>query len=97
MTTRTESTQKRADETGSQEGATPEGQQATDKPARLNVNINAATEEALALLVEQEGITITEAVRRLIGYGLVFYKADKGENSEVLIRRNGELERVIIL
>lgn len=97
MTTRTESAQKRANESGSKEGASPEEQPAADKPARLNVNINAATEEALALLVEQEGITITEAVRRLIGYGLVFYKADKAENSEVLIRRDGQLERVIIL
>jgi hypothetical protein len=97
VTTRTESTQKSADEPGSKEGVTPEDQQPADKPARLNVNINAATEEALALLVEREGVTITEAVRRLIGYGLVLYKADKIDKADVLIRREGQTERVIIL
>ncbi|KOV85315.1 hypothetical protein [Nocardia sp. NRRL S-836] len=97
MTTRTEPTQERADEPGSREGTAPGGQQPVDKPTRLNVNISTATEEALALLVEQEGVTITEAVRRLIGYGMVLYKADKIDKADVLIRREGQTERVIIL
>ena len=64
---------------------------------RLSVNITGATEEALHTMVEREGVTMTEAVRRLIGYGMVFYQADKIDGDEVLIRRGEQIERIVIL
>lgn len=98
MTTRTETDAKQhAEDPAPPVGASSGEQPQADKPARLNVNINAATEQALNVLVEREGVTITEAVRRLIGYGMVVYRADKIDSADVLIRRDGQTERVIIL
>jgi hypothetical protein len=39
---------------------------------------------------------MTEAVRWLVGYGAVIYRAMK-DDREVLIRSNGQTERVVFL
>ncbi|PKW16845.1 hypothetical protein [Saccharopolyspora spinosa] len=39
-------------------------------------------------------VSITEALRRLVGYGDLVYRATKVDGSEVLIRRGKELERI---
>lgn len=72
------------------------GMTETEKPGRLNANIDAATEAALAFLVDREGVTITEATRRLVSYGLLYYQAVT-DQAEVLFRRGDQIERVIIL
>jgi len=69
---------------------------AKPRPARLSVNISRATEEALLELMDEKGVSMTEAVRRLVGYGSVVYRAVR-EGDEVLIRRNGQAERVVLL
>lgn len=66
------------------------------KPARLSLNISRATEEALLELMDEKSISMTEAVRRLIGYGAVINRAIR-DGGEVLIRRNGQTERVVLL
>ncbi|MEU4802720.1 hypothetical protein [Actinosynnema sp. NPDC023587] len=75
--------------------------QPADKPTRLSVNISAATEETLQMIVDREGITMTEAVRRMIGYGRVLYEATVVNDDEVLIRRGGrtggQTDRIIIV
>ncbi len=67
------------------------------KPARLSINISKATEEALLELSKEKDVSITEAVRRLIGYGSVIYRAVR-DGGDVLIRGgDGETERVVLL
>jgi predicted transcriptional regulator len=62
----------------------------------LTVNIGPATAEALEHVVEREGVTITEALRRLVGYGFVLYKTIKTDNKDVLIRSGNETQQVLI-
>ena len=68
---------------------------AGDAPqTRLNVNINSQTAAALKDYADQQGVSITEAVRRLVGVGDFIAKAqDAGK--QVLLRQDGETERVV--
>lgn len=66
-------------------------------PKRLSVNIAPATAGALLDVVTDKGVSMTEAVRRLIGYGAVVYRAVR-DGGEVLIRKeNGQTERIVLL
>ncbi|MEA5358974.1 hypothetical protein VA596_05460 [Amycolatopsis sp., V23-08] len=66
-------------------------------PKRINVAVNPETITALQLVIEREGVTLTEAVRRLIGYGEVLYRATKVEQAELQIKTATETKQVIIL
>jgi hypothetical protein len=66
------------------------------KPARLSVNISRDTLQALHELAHEKDITITEALRRLIGYGIIVYRANR-DNKDVLIRRDNKTERIVLL
>jgi hypothetical protein len=66
------------------------------KPTRLSVNVSRETVDALHEIAHEKQISITEAVRRLIGYGIVTYRANR-DGHEVLIRRDNKLERIVIL
>jgi hypothetical protein len=66
------------------------------KPTRLSVNISQSTVEALQEIVSDKGITMTEAVRRLIGYGIVMYRANR-DGYEVVLRREGKLEKIVLV
>lgn len=66
------------------------------KPSRLSINMSRATEDALLELMEDKDVSMTEAVRRLVGYGAVVYRAMR-DDREVLIRSNGQTERVVLL
>jgi hypothetical protein len=68
----------------------------TSKPTRLSVNISRNTFEALDEITSDNEISMTEAVRRLIGYGIVTYRATK-EGYEVLLRREGKIEKIILV
>ncbi|RKT53098.1 hypothetical protein [Saccharothrix australiensis] len=76
---------------------TDKNPQSADKPTRLSVNISPATEEALQMIVDREGITMTEAVRRMVGYGRVLYETVAVNGDEILLRRDGETSRIIII
>lgn len=66
-------------------------------PKRINVAVNPETVDALQRVIDREGVTLTEAVRRLIGYGEVLYRATKEEGAELLIKTETQTRQVIIL
>jgi hypothetical protein len=66
-------------------------------PKRINVAVNPETVEALQRVIDREGVTLTEAVRRLVGYGEVLYQAAKVERADVLIKTDSGTRQVIIL
>lgn len=70
----------------------------TEKPTRLGINISRATAEMIREMANDKNVSATEAVRRLIGYGIVVYRAMR-DGGEVLIRRSDtdKAERVILL
>lgn len=59
------------------------------RPARLSVNINKDTNTGLHEVARERGVTITEAVRRLIGYGMMVYRANR-DGHDILLRRSEE-------
>jgi len=63
---------------------------------RMTVNVGASTTAALQLVVEREGVTLTEAVRRLFAYGELIYRASKVDGKDVLIR-DGEVSQLVLL
>jgi Ribbon-helix-helix protein, copG family len=64
--------------------------------ARITVNITPATMAALDLLSETEEVSITEALRRLVGYGALLYDAHRSGH-RVLIDNGRRVERVRLL
>ncbi|MEV6871740.1 hypothetical protein [Amycolatopsis sp. NPDC051128] len=75
---------------------TPEDKKKTP-PKRINVAVNPETIQALEAVIEREGVSLTEAVRRLIGYGEVVYEAVKRDGAEVLLKTGDSTKQVIIL
>jgi hypothetical protein len=61
---------------------------------RLNVNINSQTAAALKDYADKHGVSVTEAVRRLVGVG-DFIAKSQDEGKQVLFRQDGETERVV--
>lgn len=62
---------------------------------RINVAVNPETVAALQNVINREGLTLTEAVRRLVGYGAFVYQMVRQDNCEVLVRtKDGELKQV---
>jgi len=64
---------------------------------RLVINISVATKAAIDRVVEREGVTQTEAVRQLVGYGDLVYSTTQIDQHEVLIRRGETIERVVLV
>jgi len=60
---------------------------------RLNVNINKQTSEALRSYSQQQGITVTEAVRRLVNVGHFIAQA-QGEGKKIQLADNDGVESV---
>lgn len=73
----------------------------TDDPpptsTRLAVNITATTKAAIDRVVEREGVTQTDAVRRLIGYGDLIYRTTQIDADEILVRRGDSVERLVLI
>lgn len=67
------------------------------RPRRINVAVNDETAAALERIVEREGLSLTEAVRRLLGYGNFVYEAVKIDGAEVLRRDGSKLREIILL
>lgn len=64
---------------------------------RLTVNISPDTQAALQRVVKREAVTMTEALRRLIGYGDLLYREVKVAGNDVLVRHGDETRAVILL
>lgn len=64
---------------------------------RLEINISDDTEAALRKLVAREGVSYTEAVRRLVGYG-THIDATYTAGGEVFLRyAGGDMRRLVNL
>ena len=66
------------------------------EPKRINVAVSPDTVRALENVIEREGVTLTEALRRLVGYGDFVYRAVR-ENREQLIVKGSEGSREVVL
>jgi len=67
------------------------------EPKRINVAISPDTVAALENVIEREGVTLTEALRRLIGYGDFVYRAVKENDEQVLIAGAEGTREVVLL
>ena len=54
--------------------------------SRINVAVSPEMLEAIDHVIEREQITLTEAVRRLVGYGDFVYRAVKDDGAAVVLR-----------
>jgi hypothetical protein len=68
-----------------------------ESPKRINVAITPEAAAALRLVIDREGVSLTEAVRRLIGYGEYFYRAVKVDGAQVILRPKRGKEQAVIL
>jgi hypothetical protein len=64
---------------------------------RLAVMVPAKTRASIELVMEREGITQTEAVRRLLSYAELYYRTVAIDGDELLIRRGNLTERVVMV
>lgn len=65
-------------------------------PTRIDVAVSPGTVEALQTIMAREGVPLSEAVRRLVTYGDVAYRAVK-ENGEQILLRTGDTTREVVL
>lgn len=66
-------------------------------PKRINVAINPETVEILQRTMDRDGVSLTEAVRRLIGVGDVVTTAAKVDRCAVLLRGDDTTREVMVL
>ena len=78
-------------------GATDQGDRAPSAPRRINVAVTPDMMAAIDRVIEREGVTLTEAVRRLIGYGEVVYRSVREQKQTVFFRDADGKEREILL
>lgn len=65
---------------------------------RINVAVSSDELAAIDLLIEREGVSLTEAVRRLISYGDFVYRAVRMEGATMLVQEsNGSTKEVFLL
>jgi len=70
---------------------------ATSPPRRINVAVTPDMLAAIDRVIDREGVTLTEAVRRLIGYGDVVYRSVREEGQGMFFRSKDGKEREIML
>lgn len=63
--------------------------------SRINVAVNEETVKVLQAMRDREGVTLTEAVRRLVGYGDVLYAAKVAGTKILLV--DGERQREVVV
>ncbi|OLF16002.1 ribbon-helix-helix domain-containing protein [Actinophytocola xanthii] len=67
------------------------------EPKRINVAVSPDTVRALENVIEREGVTLTEALRRLIGYGDFVYRAVRENNEQLMVKGEESTREVVIL
>jgi hypothetical protein len=67
-------------------------------PKRINVAVNADMVAALQNVIQHEGVSLTEAVRRLVNYGDFVYRTARQDNADILVRsKDGETKQVLLV
>jgi Ribbon-helix-helix protein, copG family len=66
-------------------------------PRRINVAVSSDMLAAIDHVIEREQVSLTEAVRRLIGYGDYVYRVVKDEDSSLVVRSKNGKEREVVL
>lgn len=67
------------------------------QPKRINVAVTPDTVRALEKVIEREGVSLTEAVRRLIGYGDFVYSSIADDGAQVLVKSEAGTKEVVLL
>lgn len=67
------------------------------EPKRINVAVTPETIHALETVMEREGVSLTEAVRRLVGYGEFVYRRVKEDQASVLVKTEDSTKEVVLL
>jgi hypothetical protein len=69
----------------------------TAEPKRINVAISPEMVRALEYVIEREGVTLTEALRRLVGYGDFVYRAVRERDEQILLTGTEGTREVVLL
>lgn len=64
---------------------------------RIELNVTPKTADELDLVIEAEGVTMSEALRRLVGYGGLIYRTIRQDGGEVLLRHGNDIQRLVLL
>ena len=67
------------------------------EPKRINVAISPEMVRALENVIEREGVTLTEALRRLVGYGDFVYRAIKEGGEQLTVAGPDGTREVVLL
>jgi hypothetical protein len=70
---------------------------ARTEPKRINVAVSPDTIRALENVIDREGVTLTEALRRLVGYGDFVYRAVKDNQEQLLVKGTEGTREVVLL
>lgn len=70
---------------------------AASTPRRINVAVTPDMLRAIDHVIDREGVTLTEAVRRLISYGDVMYRAVRDNDQTVFFRDEDGREREVLM
>lgn len=68
-----------------------------DRPRRINVAVTPDMMAAVERLVDREGVSLTEAVRRLVLYGDVVYRSVREQGQSMFFRTPEGKEREVLL
>jgi Ribbon-helix-helix protein, copG family len=79
------------------ESATESRSRTEPEPKRINVAISSDMVRALENVIEREGVTLTEALRRLVGYGDFVYRAIKEGGEQVTVNGPDGSREVVLL
>lgn len=68
-----------------------------DNIKRINVAISPGNVASIQLVMKNEGVSLTEAVRRLITYGAFIYEAVKVDGEDCLLRKGNVTREVVLI
>jgi len=69
----------------------------TSEPKRINVAISPDMVRALENVIKREGVTLTEALRRLVGYGDFVYRVVKEGGEQLTVTGPDGTREVVLL
>lgn len=67
------------------------------EPKRINVAVSPEMVRALENVIDREGVTLTEALRRLVGYGDFVYRVMKEGDEQLTVTGPDGTREVVLL